>query len=299
MSVLDLTNEALEAIPAVQLAVAFGSVARGEGHSRSDLDLGLLLDPTSSDLAARASMATPAGSGSRRAWRAPEPSRCNRPASPWEPATRPGTAFSALLLLGAGLLTLGCTPGVFLHNADLGLPFEAFPQTEARPSCSVLFSSTGPLGRLGDFESYVDRTTLVGETAAEQRRRLHELLGRAAETIWAGEHMIGHVWREEWMLNPLSIERATEQTFLLYASCLTEEGAFHCRQVPMGVELESSAVCPFSPFRFGAEDAAAAAPQAIEIDYTSVPCTKAYGVHRKSCQGGWLIRIHHIRLSGG
>jgi hypothetical protein len=37
------------------------------------------------------------------------------------------------------------------HNADLVLPFEALPQTEGRPSCSVLFSSTGGLGRLGDF----------------------------------------------------------------------------------------------------------------------------------------------------
>ena len=64
MSVLDLTTEALEAIPAVQLAVAFGSVARGEGHSRSDLDLGLLLDPTSSDL--RREVEVTAGRAARR-----------------------------------------------------------------------------------------------------------------------------------------------------------------------------------------------------------------------------------------
>ena len=45
MSDLGHVIEILKALPAVQLAVAFGSVARGEDHLRSDLDLGLRLDP--------------------------------------------------------------------------------------------------------------------------------------------------------------------------------------------------------------------------------------------------------------
>ena len=45
MSALEPVVETLKALPAVQLAVAFGSFARREHHSRSDLDLGLLLEP--------------------------------------------------------------------------------------------------------------------------------------------------------------------------------------------------------------------------------------------------------------
>ncbi|MCP3958767.1 MAG: nucleotidyltransferase domain-containing protein [bacterium] len=45
MTDLDPVTEVLASRPAVRLAVAFGSVARGGDHPRSDLDLGLLLDP--------------------------------------------------------------------------------------------------------------------------------------------------------------------------------------------------------------------------------------------------------------
>lgn len=45
--VLDRLREALHGMAGVRLAAAFGSVARGEEHAGSDVDLGLLLDPPS------------------------------------------------------------------------------------------------------------------------------------------------------------------------------------------------------------------------------------------------------------
>lgn len=47
---LERLREQLAALPAVRLAAAFGSVARGEERPGSDLDLGLLLDPDSLSL---------------------------------------------------------------------------------------------------------------------------------------------------------------------------------------------------------------------------------------------------------
>ena len=47
---LELLREKLSALPAVRLAAAFGSVARGEERPGSDLDLGLVLDPDSLEL---------------------------------------------------------------------------------------------------------------------------------------------------------------------------------------------------------------------------------------------------------
>jgi predicted nucleotidyltransferase len=44
---LEVLREQLAALPAVRLAAAFGSVARGEERPGSDLDLGLVLDPDS------------------------------------------------------------------------------------------------------------------------------------------------------------------------------------------------------------------------------------------------------------
>ena len=40
----------IAALPAVRLAVLFGSTARGEARPRSDVDLGVLLDPDTRDL---------------------------------------------------------------------------------------------------------------------------------------------------------------------------------------------------------------------------------------------------------
>jgi uncharacterized protein len=45
MELLERLRATLQAFPAVRLAVAFGSVARGSEHARSDVDLALLLDP--------------------------------------------------------------------------------------------------------------------------------------------------------------------------------------------------------------------------------------------------------------
>ncbi len=64
MSDLGHVVEVLKALPAVQLAVAFGSVARGEDHLRSDLDLGLLLDPDSRQC--RGEVEIPIGRAARR-----------------------------------------------------------------------------------------------------------------------------------------------------------------------------------------------------------------------------------------
>jgi predicted nucleotidyltransferase len=50
MELLERLREALQAFPAVRLAAAFGSVARGSEHARSDIDLALLLDPDTPDL---------------------------------------------------------------------------------------------------------------------------------------------------------------------------------------------------------------------------------------------------------
>jgi len=47
---LELLRAKLASLPAVRLAAAFGSVARGEERLGSDLDLGLLLDSDSLDL---------------------------------------------------------------------------------------------------------------------------------------------------------------------------------------------------------------------------------------------------------
>lgn len=49
MSDLEAIKTALEAQPSVLLAVAFGSVARGRSGPQSDLDLGIQLDPDSSE----------------------------------------------------------------------------------------------------------------------------------------------------------------------------------------------------------------------------------------------------------
>jgi uncharacterized protein len=47
MSILDDLRARAAALPRVQLAVLFGSTARGEAGPRSDVDLGILLDPDS------------------------------------------------------------------------------------------------------------------------------------------------------------------------------------------------------------------------------------------------------------
>lgn len=49
-TLLERLRRTLEPLPAVRLAAAFGSVARGEDHAESDVDLGLVLDPDSPDL---------------------------------------------------------------------------------------------------------------------------------------------------------------------------------------------------------------------------------------------------------
>ena len=47
MSLVDDLRARAASLPQVQLAVLFGSTARGEAGARSDVDLGLLLDPDS------------------------------------------------------------------------------------------------------------------------------------------------------------------------------------------------------------------------------------------------------------
>jgi predicted nucleotidyltransferase len=47
---LEALRDQLAALPAVRLAAAFGSVARGTDRPGSDLDLGLLLDPDSMEI---------------------------------------------------------------------------------------------------------------------------------------------------------------------------------------------------------------------------------------------------------
>jgi len=50
MELLERLRATLQGFPAVRLAAAFGSVARGSEHARSDVDLALLLDPDTSEL---------------------------------------------------------------------------------------------------------------------------------------------------------------------------------------------------------------------------------------------------------
>ncbi len=50
MSLVDQLRAALTAIPAVRLAVVFGSVARGDERAGSDVDVGVRLDPDSAAL---------------------------------------------------------------------------------------------------------------------------------------------------------------------------------------------------------------------------------------------------------
>jgi uncharacterized protein len=50
MELLERLRATLRAFPAVRLAAAFGSVARGSEHARSDVDLALLLDPDTPEL---------------------------------------------------------------------------------------------------------------------------------------------------------------------------------------------------------------------------------------------------------
>ena len=64
MRELEPLREALAAIPAVQLAVLFGSRARGRGGPRSDVDLGLILNPDSR--AERRRVEVAAGRAARR-----------------------------------------------------------------------------------------------------------------------------------------------------------------------------------------------------------------------------------------
>lgn len=47
MDLLDRLRERAASLPAVRLAVLFGSMARGQGRKDSDVDLGLLLAPVS------------------------------------------------------------------------------------------------------------------------------------------------------------------------------------------------------------------------------------------------------------
>lgn len=50
MDLLDRLRARAEALPAVRLAVLFGSMARGEAGAGSDVDLGVLLDPDTAAL---------------------------------------------------------------------------------------------------------------------------------------------------------------------------------------------------------------------------------------------------------
>src|ERR1700674_413190 len=53
MELLERLGAVLQALPAVRLATAFGSVARGDERSGSDVDIGLLLDPDTPELRSR------------------------------------------------------------------------------------------------------------------------------------------------------------------------------------------------------------------------------------------------------
>ncbi len=50
MDLVDRLQSKIAALPALRLAVLFGSTARGEARLRSDVDLGVLLDPDTRDL---------------------------------------------------------------------------------------------------------------------------------------------------------------------------------------------------------------------------------------------------------
>lgn len=50
MDLVDRLRSKIAALPAVRLAVLFGSTARGEARPRSDVDLGVLLDLDTRDL---------------------------------------------------------------------------------------------------------------------------------------------------------------------------------------------------------------------------------------------------------
>jgi predicted nucleotidyltransferase len=65
MSILDRLREGATALPAVQLAVLFGSAARGEERRRSDLDVGVLLDPNTAASRAQAQAALDRAAGGR------------------------------------------------------------------------------------------------------------------------------------------------------------------------------------------------------------------------------------------
>ena len=67
MSTLDCLREQLAAIPAVRLAAAFGSVARGEERAGSDLDVALLLDPAADTAALRIEIEATLGRAAGRA----------------------------------------------------------------------------------------------------------------------------------------------------------------------------------------------------------------------------------------
>ena len=221
-------------------------------------------------------------------------------------APQPPTIRWGLLVVGAGLLHLGCYVSTLDHPADLGLPFEALPRTADQPSCSVFFSRPGAAGRLGDLESYAARTHYADQSQAERRERFLDLLHRRTEKLRPGDQMIGHTSWQEDSINPLDGLRlkteggkASWQVFVLYASCLTEEGAFHCRDVPMAAHRRGSIACPFEPFPWFEADLAAAVPEAIEVEYTSIPCSKKHGVFRRSCRGGWFVKLHGIRVASG
>ncbi len=64
MQDLEQLKEALEGMPAVRLAVLFGSQARGRAGPKSDVDLGLILDPDTRDERRRVEVA--AGRAARR-----------------------------------------------------------------------------------------------------------------------------------------------------------------------------------------------------------------------------------------
>ncbi len=49
MDLVDRLRNGIATLPAVRLAVLFGSTARGEARARSDVDLGVLLDPDTRD----------------------------------------------------------------------------------------------------------------------------------------------------------------------------------------------------------------------------------------------------------
>jgi hypothetical protein len=208
-------------------------------------------------------------------------------------------SWSLLLLLGAGLPHLGCFSMVARHPADVGLPFEALPPSVGQTSCSVFFSNQGSFGRLYDMNRYVEQYSFVDESMAERRANFLGRLQRETETLRPGEQTIGITYRENSSIDSLGemTELATWQSFVLYASCLTQEGAFECNPVPVEVGLRSSIVCAFSPFFWHEVEPMVDAPEAIEVEYASIRCSKEHGVHRESCRGGWFIKLHRIRLA--